>query len=744
MLRAVAAALIHEGPCRISRRVLAHATARYPLLRGHQLRELIRKVLRPLGRNQARHHSEVPNARGLWTVMDLSHARGHTIPQLSGQTAVMSSSGTLVAAPTYRPGARTVPMVLILIVLGCIASLALAALVQSGAPSPLSLRRGQQIRSTSSLPATLAATASASIGASDRSFWPVRRGASLWAQGGAIQSTFGASGPDLRVAQGTLGLSLAGVGWGQRIAPVLAAMPRGVGNQALYEHGLISEYYRNGPYGLEQGFTVRQRPQGASSLVLALRVRGSLIPNRIGSDVVFTTRAGAPALRYGQLSAFDATGRRLPAHMNLANGIIRLVIDARHARFPLRIDPFIQPGSDLTGVGEGCPSRVVALSGDGNTALIGNECTNGTTGAAWVFTRSSSSWSEQTELQPTDRTTRAYFGQSVALSYDGNTALVGGGGDNEGHGATWVFTRSGTTWTQQGPKLVAAGAKEYTGVQVALSSDGNTALVGYNRTDSAEFLTRSGTTWTQQGPKVTSSETNFGSAVALSGNGTTALVGSDETKTGTVFVWTGSAWVQQGEPLLGGREGVALSSEGNTALVGGSVFVRAGSTWSLQQQLTGELVHSVALSASGNLALVGEGQVAVNVRSGSIWASFEKLIGNETLWWGESVALSSEGNSALVSESNGAWAFVQSSATGPTGPTDPKARQDPKGRPDRRARQAKPVRSGSTGETGASGAAGETGATGATGATGPYGVTRQRPGPKGATGATGQQRSRRC
>ena len=46
---------------------------------------------------------------------------------------------------------------------------------------------------------------------------------------------------------------------------------------------------------------------------------------------------------------------------------------------------------------------------------------------------------------------------SVALSADGNTALIGGFGDNEGAGAAWVFTRSGATWTQQGEKLTAGG-----------------------------------------------------------------------------------------------------------------------------------------------------------------------------------------------------------------------------------------------------------------------------------------------
>ena len=103
----------------------------------------------------------------------------------------------------------------------------------------------------------------------------------------------------------------------------------------------------------------------------------------------------------------------------------------------------------------------------------------------------------------------------MALSGDGNTALVGGFGDTHGDnsvGAAWVFTRSGTTWTQQGAKLVGTGAAGDAdqGTSVALSGDGNTALVGgpsdnthgYNSVGAAWVFTRSGKTWTQQGRKL--------------------------------------------------------------------------------------------------------------------------------------------------------------------------------------------------------------------------------------------------
>ena len=72
-------------------------------------------------------------------------------------------------------------------------------------------------------------------------------------------------------------------------------------------------------------------------------------------------------------------------------------------------------------------------------------------GAAWVFTRSGSTWTQQGEkLTGGGEEENGRFGKSVALSGDGNTALVGGYFDNKGKGAAWVFTRSGESWHAAG------------------------------------------------------------------------------------------------------------------------------------------------------------------------------------------------------------------------------------------------------------------------------------------------------
>jgi hypothetical protein len=121
---------------------------------------------------------------------------------------------------------------------------------------------------------------------------------------------------------------------------------------------------------------------------------------------------------------------------------------------------------------------------------MGGWSDNSQIGAAWVFTRSSGVWTQQgNKLVGSDTVGNSQQGWSVALSPDGNTAIVGGYGDNNLIGAAWVYTRSNGVWTQQGPKLVGSGAvgQAWQGVSVALSVDGNTAIVGAPVLDAPEI-----------------------------------------------------------------------------------------------------------------------------------------------------------------------------------------------------------------------------------------------------------------
>jgi hypothetical protein len=130
----------------------------------------------------------------------------------------------------------------------------------------------------------------------------------------------------------------------------------------------------------------------------------------------------------------------------------------------------------------------IALSADGNTAIEGELDDNNWLGAAWVFTRKAGVWTQQAGKLVGSGAVGPYSrqGSSVAVSSDGNTAIVGGVSDNgggidsNGVGAAWVFKRGNGVWTQQGGKLVGSGAigSSAEGGSVALSGDGAAAIVG--------------------------------------------------------------------------------------------------------------------------------------------------------------------------------------------------------------------------------------------------------------------------
>jgi hypothetical protein len=239
----------------------------------------------------------------------------------------------------------------------------------------------------------------------------------------------------------------------------------------------------------------------------------------------------------------------------------------------------------------------VALSADGNTALIGASSddvgANADQGSATVFVRSGGVWTQQQQLSQSAGTASNFFGASVALSADGNTALIGATGNSTGGSAT-VFVRSGSTWSQQQTVTqTGAAALDSFGGAVALSSDGNTALIGAAQDNvgvnadqgSATVFVRSGSVWTQQQNLISSTgaaSDRLGGAVALSSDGNLAIatVGLDDVGANTdqgsvtVFVRSGTVWTQQqtiiqntgaANDIFG--YSVALSADGTRALV---------------------------------------------------------------------------------------------------------------------------------------------------------------------------------
>jgi hypothetical protein len=351
----------------------------------------------------------------------------------------------------------------------------------------------------------------------------------------------------------------------------------------------------------------------------------------------------------------------------------------------------------------------VAISGDGNTLIVGAQYESGT-GSAYIFTRSGTNWNEQQKIQASDRQGNDLFGNSVAISENGNTAIVGAFAEDTGGsmaGAAYIFTRSGTSWSQQ-KKIQASnkGFEDQFGWSVAISGDGNTAIVGAQYEDTgatdagaAYIFRRSGTNWNEQ-QKIQASDKgqndNFGRSVAISENGNTAIVGAwfaDVVvganilfNTGAAYIFTrsGTSWSEQQKIQASDKQGgdrfgtaVAISGDGNTLIVGAGdenrngaayIFTRSGNNWSQQAKIQASdrgfddlFGNSVAISENGNTAIVAAyiedtggsdaGAVYMFTRSGTTWSQQAKIQASDKQAFdnfGKSVAISYDGSTSIV------------------------------------------------------------------------------------------------
>ena len=350
----------------------------------------------------------------------------------------------------------------------------------------------------------------------------------------------------------------------------------------------------------------------------------------------------------------------------------------------------------------------VHISTDGNTVVAGAlaEDTGGTTtGSTYVFTRSGTTWSQEAKLQPSDVATGDSSGAQVSISGDGNTLVISSQGDDTGYtgaGAAYIFTRSGTTWSQQA-KLVASNPGEYDsfGKGVGISTDGNTVLIGapgedtgVDATGAVYVFTRSGTTWSQQAFIQHSDRgqyDSFGQQIAVSSNGNDAIIGVKENEAAYIFTRSGTTWSQQAKLVSSDWQiydyfgtNVDISDNGDTVIVGANgedsggtgagaayIFTRSGTTWSQQQKIQASdkalgdsFGIAVGLDTTGDLAIVGAhydehdvsigrtGAAYVFTRDGTTWSEESKITPTDSAkatgdQFGFNVAISSD--TAIVS-----------------------------------------------------------------------------------------------
>lgn len=528
---------------------------------------------------------------------------------------------------------QSLPRQIAWLLVGVLLVLVAAEAVQPGARSqPRGATNTVGDGQTTVVPLAAQGPISAALGRAEAGY----RVTGLRARNPAQHLAIGFSPAGVSVASGAarVRLRLTQFGSANGLRPVNATRPDATAaNRVVYSPGDgVREWYANGPLGLEQGFDVARRPAGSGSLRLELSVSGDARAQLGDGGVVFS--APGSSLRYAGLIATDARGRRLPAALSLHGGRLVISVDDGNARYPVRIDPFVQaanlnepPGSamDAFGYSTAVAGGTIAVGAPGHTVGA-----NASQGAVFVFTKPATGWATTTNgtmLTASDGAGGDQLGFTVATN---GTTVVSGApghavGGNAVQGAAYVWVEHGGTWpsTQTAELTAPDGAASDGGYfPVTISPDGDTVafgvpshMVGTNvEQGEAYAFTQPPAGWGSATPQVAELTARDGGANDLFGlevaasNDTLAVqggLGGGGSRNGAIYIYTksGAAWssgTQQAEltatgaPTLGvGSGSLAISSDGSTIAAGaptatvgansgqGEVFVfdRPGSTW---------------------------------------------------------------------------------------------------------------------------------------------------------------------
>ncbi len=401
-----------------------------------------------------------------------------------------------------------------------------------------------------------------------------------------------------------LGLDVAAWGRGEDLTPLAAQRPTARGRRVEWTDGDLTTWYVHDERGLEQGFTAARRPAGdeAEPLVVRMSLESSLTALACGASLAFVDADGRAVLQFAGLAAWDAAGRALESEFRVDGDQVEIAVDDRGAAYPVMIDPLLivlqqqvfasdRQGGDAFGVD-------VALAGDILVVGADKEDAGGTdAGAAYVYARSGSTWTEQAKLTAFDNSANDRYGAAVAVS--GETVAIGSLLDDDlggASGSVYVYTRSGTVWSLEQKLFASDGAPGDTfGFDLVLQDD---RLVvsspqdddAGNASGSVYVFDRTGTVWTETA-KVTASDASifdmFGESLDLSG--TSMVVGASGVNRGLgadqgavyVFVDAGTAWIEQqkitaADGAMGYFFGSAVAIDGDRIAVGSDGHALAG------------------------------------------------------------------------------------------------------------------------------------------------------------------------
>ena len=296
---------------------------------------------------------------------------------------------------------RVAPRWLALVATGIVAAGAMVSVMAA----PTTKGPGRTVAAGSGLPVAAWGPVSAALGRDDPAYRATPAGAGFVARNPRqrIRTGFSPAAVSVRSGALLLGIHLSGYGYGDTLTALRPVAPTASGNRVLYRQGALSEWWANGPLGLEQGFTLTARPAGrkAGPLTFALGLSGDARGVLARGRERVTFSHDASSIAYGGLVVTDARGRTLPARLVLLRRELLLRVDDAGARYPLRVDPFIQQAKLTGSDGAANDSLGFSLAVARDTIVAGAPYAtvdgNAQEGAVYVFVKHWGGWANATQ-----------------------------------------------------------------------------------------------------------------------------------------------------------------------------------------------------------------------------------------------------------------------------------------------------------------------------------------------------------